>query len=137
MEQTISAGENQPGNQGGLSPVLVEHARNPRNMEIPENYNGFGLNDGYCGDMMCMWVLVEEGMLKCATFNTDGCGPSIACGSMATEMARGKTLEEAGELTPDKIIHALGGLPEDHVHCASLAAATLQLAIADYLHPAD
>ena len=137
MEPTSAAGENQPGNQGGLSPVLAEHARNPRNMEIPENYNGFGLNDGYCGDMMCVWVLVEEGMLKCATFNTDGCGHSIACGSMATEMARGKTLEEVGELTPDKIIDALGGLPEDHIHCASLAAATLQLAIADYLHPAD
>lgn len=137
MEQISSAGENIASIQGGLSIALADHAQNPRNMEIPENYNGFGINDGFCGDMMCMWVLVQEGIIKCATFNTDGCGHSIACGSIITDLARGKTLEETGELTPDKVIEALGGLPEEHVHCASLAAATLQLAIADYLHPAD
>jgi nitrogen fixation NifU-like protein len=137
MEQVPGSGENTTSTQSGLSRVLVDHAQNPRNMDIPENHNGFGINDGYCGDMMCMWVLVEDGVIKFATFNTDGCGPSIACGSMTTEMAIGKTLEEAEELTPDRIIAALGGLPEDHVHCASLAAATLQLAITDYLHSED
>ena len=115
------------------SETLIEHARNPRNMdEIPE-YNGFAINDGFCGDMMMMWILVDEDIIKTAVFNTDGCGPSIACGSMATEMALGKTVDQVRNITPEKIIEALGGLPADHEHCASLASGTLQLALTDYL----
>lgn len=119
------------------SSVLIDHAKNPRNMDVPERYNGFALNDGYCGDMMSMWVLVEDDVVKDITFHSDGCGPSIACGSMVTEMAKSKTIDETGDITPEKIIKALGGLPEDHAHCASLAAATLQLALADYLNPVE
>jgi nitrogen fixation NifU-like protein len=116
-----------------FSATLMDHARNPRNMdEIPE-YNGFAINDGYCGDMMMMWIRVNEGIIKTAVFNTDGCGPSIACGSMATEMALGKSIEQIRDITPEKIIEALEGLPADHEHCASLAAGTLQLALTDYL----
>ena len=114
------------------SPILIDHSRNPRNMDIPESYNGFAVNDGYCGDIMTMWIYIEDGILKTITFNTDGCGPSIACGSMVTELARGRTIEETIDITPEKIIEALGGLPADHEHCASLAAGTLQLAISDY-----
>ena len=84
--------------------------------------------------MMSMWVRIEDGVVKNATFTTDGCGPSIACGSMATEMAKGKTIDEIREITPDRITEALGGLPPDHAHCASLAVGTLQLALTDYLH---
>ena len=117
------------------SATLIEHARNPRNMNIPEAYNGFAINDGYCGDMMSMWIMIDQNIVKDVTFHTDGCGPSIASGSMATEIARGKTVDEVRDITPDKITRALGGLPADHEHCASLAAGTLQLALADYLHP--
>lgn len=116
------------------SEILIDHAQNPRNMDIAESYNGFAINDGYCGDMMSMWLRVEDGVVKNATFHTDGCGPSIACGSMATEMAKGKTIDEIREITPDRITEALGGLPPDHEHCASLAVGTLQLALTDYLH---
>ena len=114
------------------SKTLIDHARNPRNMEIPESYNGFAINDGYCGDIMTMWILVKGEILKTVTFHTDGCGPSIACGSIATELSLGKTIDETIDITPTKIIEALGGLPADHEHCASLAAGTLQLAIVDY-----
>jgi nitrogen fixation protein NifU and related proteins len=117
------------------SEILVDHARNPRNMDVPEAYNGFAINDGYCGDMMSMWIMVEEGIVKNATFHTDGCGPSIASCSMATELAKGKTIDELRDITPEKITQALGGLPSDHEHCASLAAGTLQLALTDYLNP--
>lgn len=116
------------------SAELIDHAKNPRNMSDVPNHNGFAINDGYCGDMMSMWIMVEEGIVKNAAFHTDGCGPSIACGSMATEMAKGKTVDEVRNITPDKITLALGGLPADHEHCASLAAGTLQLALTDYLY---
>lgn len=117
------------------SAELIDHVRNPRNMDDVPNHNGFAINDGYCGDMMSMWIEVAGGIVKNAAFQTDGCGPSIACGSMTTEMVKGKTIDEAREITPDKITIALGGLPADHEHCASLAAGTLQLALADYLNP--
>ncbi len=117
------------------SAILIDHARNPRNMKLPEAYNGFAINDGYCGDMMSMWILIEQNIVKDVTFHTDGCGPSIASGSMATEIARGKTVEEVRGIVPENISQALGGLPVDHEHCASLAVGTLQLALADYLHP--
>ena len=119
------------------SKTLMDHAQNPRNMDIAESYNGFAISDGNCGDMMSMWVRVEEGILTDITFNADGCGPSIACGSIVTELARGKTIDGTLDITPDKIIEALGGLPADHEHCASLAAATLQLAISDYLDASE
>ncbi len=115
------------------SSVLIDHARNPRNMDDVPAHNGFAVNDGYCGDMMTMWLMVEDGVVSNAVFNTDGCGPSIACGSMTTEMAKGKTIEQAHDITPDKVMAALGGLPADHEHCASLAVGTLQLALEDYL----
>jgi nitrogen fixation NifU-like protein len=122
-------------NAGGFqySEVLIDHARNPRNMDGPPPHNGFALNDGFCGDMMMVWICVEQDTVTNIAFSTDGCGPSIACGSMATELAKGKTVKEVKDITPEMIETALGGLPEDHRHCASLAAGTLQLALADYL----
>lgn len=115
------------------SAALIDHIKNPRNMDDIPYHNGFAVNDGTCGDMMMMWVQVENGIVVNATFMTDGCGPSIACGSATTDMAKGKTIDEAKEIFPENIIETLGGLPEDHVHCASLAVGTLQLALADYL----
>ena len=86
------------------SDTLIDHVRNPRNMCVAPKYNGFAINDGYCGDMMSIWLLVEDGVVKNATFHTDGCGPSIACGSMTTEMARDKTINEIREIAPLKIM---------------------------------
>ena len=117
------------------SAIRIDHAKNPRNMSDVPLHNGFAINDGYCGDMMTMWIDIEDGVVKTAAFHTDGCGPSIACGSMATEMVKSKTIDEARGITPEKITMALQGLPADHEHCASLAAGTLQLAISDYLNP--
>jgi nitrogen fixation NifU-like protein len=137
----MTASENKPlatsenVEQFHYSEILIDRARNPRNMKLPETYNGFAINDGYCGDMMSMWIMIEGNIVKNVTFHTDGCGPSIASGSMATEIARGKTVDEVRDITPEKITQALGGLPADHEHCASLAAGQLQLALADYLHP--
>jgi len=115
------------------SDVLIDHIRHPRNMDDVPVHNGFAINDGYCGDTMFMWVNVENGFVTAAAFQTDGCGPSIACGSVITEMAKDKTIDEIRDITPDCIKTALGGLPDDHEHCASLAAGTLQLALEDYL----
>jgi nitrogen fixation NifU-like protein len=116
------------------SAVLIDHARNPRNMNDVPEHNGFAINDVYCGDMMIKWINVEDGIIKKGAFHTDGCVPSIACGSMATEMAKSKTIDEAQDITPYKITRALGGLLADHEHCASLAAGTLQLALTDYMY---
>jgi nitrogen fixation NifU-like protein len=134
MEENSEAINNPPVQQVfHYSPVLIDHVKNPRNMGDVPNHNGFALNDGFCGDMMMMWMLIENGIVTNIAFQTDGCGPSIACGSMATEMAQGKTIDELRDITPDKIIEALGGLPEDHLHCASLAVGTLQMALTDCL----
>jgi nitrogen fixation protein NifU and related proteins len=114
------------------SEILIDHAKNPRNMEGPPPHNGFALNDGFCGDMMMVWINIQGDMVTDIAFSTDGCGPSIACGSMATELTKGKHVAKAKEITPEIIEAELGGLPEDHKHCASLAAGTLQLAITDY-----
>jgi nitrogen fixation NifU-like protein len=114
------------------SEILIDHAKNPRNMDGPPPHNCFALNDGFCGDMMMVWINIQGDIVTDIAFGTDGCGPSIACGSMATELAKRKTVNEAKEITPEIIEAKLGGLPEDHKHCASLAAGTLQLAITDY-----
>jgi nitrogen fixation NifU-like protein len=129
-ENSPAAAESQPVFK--YSETLIDHVKNPRNMEGPPPHNGFALNDGYCGDMMMVWINIQNDIVEDVAFSTDGCGPSIACGSMATELARGKAVSQAKEITPEMIEAALGGLPEDHKHCASLAAATLQLAITDY-----
>jgi nitrogen fixation NifU-like protein len=75
------------------SAALIDHIKNPRNMDDVPNHNGFAVNDGYCGDMMMMWVQIENGVVVNAAFMTDGCGPSIACGSATTEMANMMCIE--------------------------------------------
>jgi nitrogen fixation NifU-like protein len=117
----------------GYSPVCLDHIKNPRNMDDVPNHNGFALFDGPCGDMMTMWIDIEDDTVKTIAFQTDGCGASIACGSMTTEMAQGKTIDELRDITPESVIAALGGLPEDHAHCALLAVTTLRMALTDYL----
>lgn len=87
---------------------------------------------GWCGDTMEIYVKVDNGMIAEVTFMTDGCGPTVACGSMLISMARGLPLDEAQRISPDDLLEALGGLPEESVHCAQLAVRTLHEAIANY-----
>jgi len=89
---------------------------------------------GPCGDNMEMWLKARDGRVKEVTFWTDGCGATIACGSMATELAKGKTLGEALAISAEVIARSLGGLPEDHIHCAGLASLTLKKVIIEYMN---
>ena len=90
-----------------------------------------GIVQGWCGDTMEIYLRMNSSRIREATFMTDGCGPTVACGSVLTTMARGMSLDEASEITPENLIAALDGLPEESVHCAELAVNTLQEAIAN------
>jgi len=94
-----------------------------------KNANAKAQLTGPCGDTMEFWLLIYDGHILRATFTTDGCGASIACGAMAASMAEGKTIEEAARLTPQQVEDAIGGLPEDHKHCPVLALNTLRAAL--------
>jgi nitrogen fixation NifU-like protein len=112
---------------------VIDHFLNPRNLgEIPEA-DGFGRVTGPCGDTMEIWLRVRGDRITNATFWTDGCGPSIASGSMVTELVKGKGVREALKITNEDILDSLGGLPEESLHCALLAANTLREAIRDYI----
>ena len=113
--------------------VTLDHAMNPRNVGSLPNADGFAQVTGPCGDTMEIWLKVKDGRIDKATFWTDGCGTSIACGSMVTELIKGKTIAEALRLSSQDILNALGGLPEADVHCSVLAASTLKEALKDYL----
>lgn len=112
--------------------TVIDHAMNPRNVGSLPNADGFGSITGPCGDTMEIWLRVKEGRIVDATFWTDGCGTTIAAGSMITEVAKGKTITEAVKITEQDVLDALGGLPEESVHCALLAANTLRAAVRDY-----
>ena len=115
------------------SETVIDHAMNPRNVGDMGNADGFGKVTGPCGDTMEIWLKVGDGIVAEATFLTDGCGTSIASGSMVTELVRGKSIPEAQKVTQQDVLNALGGLPEDSLHCALLVANTLKEAIKDYL----
>lgn len=111
----------------------IDHFLNPRNLgEIPAP-DGFGTITGPHGNTMEIYLNVRDGTVINASFWTDGCGCSIASGSMVTELAKGKSVLEAQKITQQDILDALGGLPEYDIHCALLAANTLKEAIKDYL----
>jgi nitrogen fixation NifU-like protein len=115
------------------SEKTIDHFLNPRNLgEIPAP-DGFGRITGPCGDTMEIRLKVRDDRIINASFWTDGCGPSIASGSVVTELAKGKSVLEAKKITQQDVLNALGGLPEDNLHCALLAANTLKEAIKDYL----
>lgn len=116
-----------------FSPKTLEHANYPRNIGPTEDPDGHARITGPCGDTMEVWLTVKDGKIEKATFLTDGCGPAHACGSMATCLARGKTVTEAASVSQAEIIEALDGLPEEVRHCALLAANTLKAACDDYL----
>jgi nitrogen fixation NifU-like protein len=113
--------------------TVIDHAMNPRNAGSIPNADGFARVTGPCGDTMEIWLGVKDSRIRDATFWTDGCGPTIACGSMATELIKGKSIAEALRITQEDILNSLGGLPEESHHCALLAANTLKQAVRDYI----
>jgi nitrogen fixation NifU-like protein len=115
------------------SEAVVEHSMDPRNLGELEDANGFARVTGPCGDTMSMWLKVNGGTIINASFMTDGCGTTIASGSMVTEMVKGKNISEAQKTTQRDVLDALGGLPQESEHCALLAANTLKAAIRDYI----
>ncbi|MFC2050114.1 iron-sulfur cluster assembly scaffold protein [Chloroflexota bacterium] len=117
----------------GYTEVVVDHAQNPRNVGSIPDADGFASVTGPCGDTMEIWLKVLNGAIKQATFQTDGCGTTIAAGSMVTELVKGKTVANALGTAQKDVLDALGGLPEESVHCALLAANTVKEAAKDYL----
>ncbi|MFC1994537.1 iron-sulfur cluster assembly scaffold protein [Chloroflexota bacterium] len=115
------------------SETVVEHSMNPRNVGDIEDAGGFAKVIGPCGDTMEIWLKVNSDIISDASFMTDGCGTTIASGSMITEMAKGSTVFHAQKITQQDVLNALGGLPEESQHCALLAANTLKEAVKDYL----
>ena len=115
------------------SETTIDHFMNPRNLGDMRDADGFASVTGSCGDSMEIWLKVRNGTIANATFMTDGCGTSIASGSMVTEMAKGRSVGEARKISQQDVLGALGGLPEESEHCALLAADTLKEAIKDYL----
>jgi len=112
---------------------VIDHFLNPRNVGEIQNADGFGEVTGPCGDTMSIWIKVEKGMVAEAKFLTDGCGTTIASGSMVTELVKRKSVSEALKIDSEFILNALNGLPESDVHCAVLASDTLRAAIRNYL----
>jgi len=113
--------------------TVVDHALRPRNLGETKGASGFGKITGSCGDTMEIWLEVAAGTVATATFATDGCGATLACGSILTELVKGKTVSQALGISQQDVLDALGGLPEGNRHCALLAVSTLRAAIKDYL----
>ena len=113
---------------------VMDHFSNPRNVGEIENANGVGeVGNAVCGDIMKMYLDVDDnGIIRDVKFKTFGCGAAIATSSMATEMIKGKSIEEALELTNKAVVEALGGLPPQKIHCSVLAEEAVKAAIADY-----
>ncbi|MEA1964916.1 MAG: iron-sulfur cluster assembly scaffold protein [Candidatus Aerophobetes bacterium] len=112
--------------------TAVEHWIHPRNLGKIEDADAYGRITGPCGDTMEIYLKIKKGKITGAHFITDGCGGTIVCGSVITELATGKYPGEAEEITQEVILGHLGGLPEANRHCALLAANTLQEALKNY-----
>ncbi|TEU21104.1 MAG: Fe-S cluster assembly scaffold protein NifU [Anaerolineales bacterium] len=120
------------------SELVIEHFQNPRNVGVIEDADGTGkMGSPVCGDLMEIYIKVDNNHIADIKFRTFGCGAAIASGSMASEMIKGQTLAEAEALTDEDVAKALGGLPEKKMHCSNLAASTLHNAIEDYRNTHD
>lgn len=116
------------------SEKVLEHFRNPRNMGRIENADGIGkVGNPICGDVMYIYIKVEDDKIVDCKFETFGCAAAIATSSMVTEMVKGKTLEEALKITNREVTEALDGLPPVKYHCSVLAEEGIRAAIEDYL----
>lgn len=115
------------------SDKVLEHFYSPRNVGILPSANGVGeCGDAKCGDIMKIYLIIEDNIIKDAKFMTFGCGSAIASSSIATELIMGKTLEEAWAITNESVIVALDGLPSSKIHCSVLAEQTIHKAINNY-----
>ena len=115
------------------SPLVMEHFLNPRNVGEIENANGIGeVGNATCGDIMRMYLRIDDNKITDAKFKTFGCGAAIATSSMTTEMIKNKTVDEALALTNKAVAEALGGLPPVKVHCSILAEQAVRAALSDY-----
>jgi nitrogen fixation NifU-like protein len=113
--------------------TVMDHFRNPRNVGVIENANGVGeVGNPLCGDMMTIYLKIENEQIEDIKFQTFGCGSAIAVSSMLTEIAKGKSIEEAKQITNKDVAKALEGLPKNKLHCSNLGADALQMAIKDY-----
>ncbi|MFC1956817.1 iron-sulfur cluster assembly scaffold protein [Chloroflexota bacterium] len=115
------------------SDIVIDHATNPRNLGGMDNADGFARITGPCGDTMEIWLRVKDNTIVEIKFMTDGCGTTLATGSMVTELTRAKTTVQALQISQQNFLDALGGLPDESKHCALLAANTLNAAIRNYL----
>ncbi len=115
------------------SEKVMDHFRNPRNVGVIEDANGIGeVGNAKCGDIMKMYLKIENGIVEDVKFETFGCGSAIASSSMATELIKGKPLSEVKELTNKAVAEALDGLPAYKMHCSVLAEEAIQSALEDY-----
>ena len=115
------------------SEKVMDHFRNPRNVGEISNADGIGtVGNPVCGDMMSIYIKVKDNHLTDIKFKTFGCGAAVATSSMITELAKGKSLDEALKITRGDIAESLGGLPPVKMHCSNLAADALHEAIKDY-----
>lgn len=111
----------------------MDHFRNPRNVGEMENPDGVGeVGNAKCGDIMRMYIKVDDGIITDVKFMTFGCGSAIATSSMATELIKGKPIDQALELTNKAVVEALDGLPAHKIHCSVLAEEAIKAAIKDY-----
>lgn len=115
------------------SEKVMEHFTNPRNVGVIEDADGVGeVGNPICGDMMTFYIKVKDRMLEDIKYQTFGCGAAIAVSSMVSEMAKGKSIEEALKITNKVVAENLGGLPANKMHCSNLGAEALRKAIEDY-----
>lgn len=110
---------------------VISEFRDPANVGPMDDADGAGTADGLCADTMHIWVKTDGGMVSRCTFYTDGCGATIACGSRLTKLVAGRTIEDAMSIGPEDLIASLGGLPEEHMHCASLSIIAFRNAVRD------
>ena len=115
------------------SEKVMEHFRNPRNVGVIEDANGIGeVGNAKCGDIMKMYLKIENGIVEDVKFETFGCGSAIASSSMATELIKGQPVSEVKKLTNKAVAEALDGLPDYKMHCSVLAEEAIQSALEDY-----
>ncbi|MBQ8133051.1 MAG: Fe-S cluster assembly scaffold protein NifU [Clostridia bacterium] len=115
------------------SEKVMDHFANPRNVGEMENADGVGeVGNPKCGDIMKMYIKVDDDVITDVSFKTFGCGAAIATSSMATELVKGHTIEEALQLTNKAVMEALDGLPPVKVHCSVLAEQAIKAAVSDY-----
>lgn len=115
------------------SEKVMDHFRNPRNVGEMENPDGVGeVGNAKCGDIMRMYIKVDDEIITDVKFMTFGCGSAIATSSMATELIKGKPIDQALELTNKAVVEALDGLPAHKIHCSVLAEEAIKAAIKDY-----